>query len=161
MELKKAYRDLIAMLALLLASVLLQFVLIPAQIPLRGGWAGADSFTSRTFPSILAGVLAVSSLSGLIGAGRRIFLLRKAGQTDTAARAWDLAGLVRPAVMFAVVAVYGYLFTKLGYIPATLLACPVILGILGCRKWQYYLCVYAFAAAVYLVFKLVLQVPLP
>lgn len=162
MELKKARKDFFTMLILLAASILLQFVLIPAQIPLRGGWSGADAFTSRTFPSILAGVLSLFSLVGLVGAGRRLFLLRKeqAGRAEPASRV-ELKLFIRPLVMFAAAAVYGWLFTQLGYVISTLIACPVILGILGCRKWQYYLCVYAFAAVVYVVFKVVLMVPLP
>jgi hypothetical protein len=58
------------------------------------------------------------------------------------------------------VILYGYLFSAMGYIIATIIVPPLFLLIMKCRKWQYYLALYGFATIVYLVFKFVLRIPL-
>ncbi len=65
-----------------------------------------------------------------------------------------------PLGVFALALVYALLFKYIGFIPATILVPPVLLLLLGCRKWYFYAAVYVFSAVMYAVFRFVLLVPI-
>ena len=65
-----------------------------------------------------------------------------------------------PFIVFALVLLYAVLFMMIGFIPATLVVPPVILFVIGCRKWHYYPIYYVFAALMYLLFRYILLVPI-
>ena len=56
---------------------------------------------------------------------------------------------------------YGVGITRIGFVIPTVLMIPVVLLLLRCRKWQYYLYVYLFAGGIWVVFRYVLHVQLP
>lgn len=163
MELKKAKRDFFFMLVLLILSVVFYVVVIPAQIPLRNNWGADIVFTSRTYPSLLAIALIIMSVIGMAASLRRIISLKKQGMVSQRTKPDGRAiwKMIVPYVVFLLILAYGILFSSIGFIWATLLIPPVILFVLGCRKWPYYLFVYLFAAGVYALFRFVLHVALP
>ena len=153
------------MTVLFLLSVLFYTVVIPVQIPLRSTWGADIAFTSRTYPSLLAIAMIGMSAIGMADALRKIFLQkRREGEGKGAGQEGEKPPLLKtliPYVIFGLILLYGALFAKIGYIWSTLLVPPAILAVMGCRKYSYYLCVYGFAAAVYVLFRFVLQVTLP
>lgn len=163
MEMKKARRELCFMAVLLILSILFYTVVIPAQIPLRSTWGADIAFTSRTYPSLLAIAMIGMSAIGMADALRRIVLQkrREGEQAGQEGEKPPLFKILIPYVVFGLILLYGVLFAKIGYIWSTLLVPPAILAVMGCRKWSYYLCVYGFAVAVYVLFRFVLQVTLP
>ena len=79
---------------------------------------------------------------------------------DTFPRFVTVVFFLSAYIVFLLVLLYGILFAKLGFIAATAIVPPVILLVIGCRKWHYYLIYYAFAAALYALFKYLLLVPI-
>ena len=68
---------------------------------------------------------------------------------------------LRALIIFALCVIYAVLFSMIGYIAATLIVPPIMLLVLGNRKWQHYVSVYAVGAAIYVVFVYLLQIRLP
>ena len=56
---------------------------------------------------------------------------------------------------------YGVGITRIGFVIPTVLMIPVVLLLLRCRKWRYYLYVYLFAGGIWVLFRYVLHVQLP
>jgi cell division protein FtsW (lipid II flippase) len=67
---------------------------------------------------------------------------------------------LKVCLVYLIILLYAILFTEFGYVISTLLIPPVLLFVLGCRKWQYYIYVYAFATIIYMLFIYVLKVPM-
>ena len=153
------------MLTLMIVSALFYFKFIPEQIRISSLWSGSTSFSSRTFPNLL--VLTLFGVSS-IGFLRALWQLRQI-KTGTAGerperRPFTPAGVVNfltPVIVLGIILLYCVLFKSIGYIWASVLVPPVLLLVLNCRRWQYYAVVYAFSAILYVIFKLVLLVPLP
>ena len=161
MDLKKNWRDIITMSILMIISVMLYFVFIPTEIPLRSSWSGDVVFNSRTFPNILAISLFVVSFIGLLGGIKKIIRLKVSEAEIKKETNGNRFAVFIPFVVFALAILYGVLFIQIGYIGATIIVPPIIMFILKCRKWQYYFYVYVFAALIYVMFEYVLLVPLP
>lgn len=165
-ESRKHLQDMVVMALLLVAGLLFYFVFIPGQIRLSSAWGAHVNFTSRSFPNMLVIALALVSAVGLARAVAGYVRARKAlaaaGRADEnpESRATALQ-LAIPYVTYAIIVIYGLLFRHIGYVYATLLVPPVLMAVLGCRKWTLYLAAYAFGAVLYLVFKVFMNVPLP
>lgn len=160
MEYKKAKQDLITMLLIMVLSLILRYILIPSQIQLRA--SSNPSFNAQTFPVILSVALFVISFVGALNAGWKLLKLRKENASEKEAKApIALKKILQPAAVFLIAVFYGWAFSKLGYIVSTLIATSAVLLVLGCKKWQYYASVYGFCMVVYLVFKVILLVPIP
>ena len=166
-ELKKARTDAILMLAIVLLSAAMYFYLIPREIPVSAR-SIQDPFTPRTFPALIVMGIGILALIGLVSYSLQYFRLKKAlqdlpanGETGRKKSAKEIIAVLMPYFFFALILLYYFLFTHMGYIPATLLVPPVMLLILGCRKWYLYAAVYVFSALMYLLFRFVLLVPLP
>ncbi len=156
---KRLKCDMLMYFGLLVISLLFWFIFIPQQIALRGSWSGDIVFTSRTFPYILFAVLGMASVAGMIQTAFRIMRLpaeeRKAG-----AGSFGLRPILIACGFFALTGVYAWMFSTWGYVVSTAVIVPVYLLALKCRKWQYFVITYGFSALVYVVFKLVLKIPL-
>ena len=150
---KKLKQDMALMLAIMILSALVYLVFIPAQIKLP---PKADiAFTNRTFPQFTIAVIFIASALGFANA---------AAETGRADKAAILAEL-KPLIGAALILCYAFLFKTLsalvpgwGFVIATALFIPVFLAFMGCKKWQYYVYVYAFASIMFVVFKYVLHI---
>lgn len=163
MEAKKARGDIILYSVLAIVSIIFYKWIIPSQIYLSKT-ASAETFSPDTFPNAVSVLFILASLSGLILA---IFRYYKAVQTegkpkrDTVHKTTrEIIGSFMPFIVFALVLLYAVLFMCIGFIPATLIIPPVILFVIGCRKWHYYPIYYVFAALMYLLFRYILLVPI-
>lgn len=162
MDAKKLKNDIIIYLLLLIACAALFFWITPEQIAINANLVDETEFTPQTFPNLLTGGIAIASLVGLISSIIKYRKLEKqAPKGKKPMEKHELITLLVPYVTFAVIIIYNILFEKLGYIWATLVVAPIMMFLFGCRKWYFYLSVYGFAALMYVLFKFVLNVPLP
>ncbi|MBU9746880.1 tripartite tricarboxylate transporter TctB family protein [Lachnospiraceae bacterium ASD3451] len=161
MEAKKIRSDIVIYALLLLGCAVLYFWITPQQIAVKA--AGASDFTPRTFPNLLTMGIAIAAACGLATSAIKYsrFKSKESKTERTSFSRRDAAVLLAPYLTFILIIVYGVLFEKTGYILSTLLVPPVLMLLLGCRKWQLYLAVYGFAALMYVLFRFVLYVPLP
>ena len=149
------------MLVLMIAALVVMLVIIPSQIKVTA-MMSEESFTPRTFPYLVSGALLACSTLGFVSS----FLAYRKEMQSGAVQAkgkktkeeWQ--DILFPYLIFVLIIVYGLLFKFLGIIPATIIVPPIILWCLRCRKWYAYVIFYAFAAVLYLVFTMILKVPL-
>lgn len=124
-----------------------------------------EYITPRTFPTALCVVLTAVSLLGIITSCLKYARARRKAPQQATERAHPtkekISEKIFPYLMFALILLYSLLFQKIGFVWATVIVPPIILYLLNCRKWYMYLALYAFAATVYVIFTLVLHVPLP
>lgn len=165
MELKKIKRDMISMSLLMVISVLFYFKWIPEQIRVSSLWSGSTGFSSRTFPNALMIALFVVSAIGLIHSILQYRSIARGKQNNEEAgenpphSEWKK--ILTPMLVFVLILLYCILFREFGFIVATILVPPILLFVLNCKNWKYYLIVYVFAAILYIMFKIILKVPLP
>ena len=165
-ELKKTRNDIFIMLGIMGLCVLFYFYLIPTQIPVSAK-ASQDPFTPRTFPNLLVIGIFILSVIGFITNLIKYFQLKKTNlpereeTTKEKKSRNEYIAVLMPYFFFLLIVVYYYLFTHVGFVWATILVPPVMLFVLGNRKWYLYLSVYVFAAIMYLLFRFVLYVPIP
>lgn len=159
----------------LLASIALWF-LIDVGISESATFAGnSPMLTSRFFPRFATIVLAVSSLSCLLGSLLRLRNSRH-GIADAAEENSDMPAMPEPdhapedktlasearvLALLGLFLLYGLLFHRLGYLYSSMVVSTLTLLLLGCRNWKYYLISWAFGGLIFLVFTRLLYVPLP
>jgi len=154
----KLKRDFISYLIVFILALFLWFIAIPQQIVLRNSWSGDVAFTSRTFPNLLTIGFGIVSVLGMISTAWKYRALK---EEDTPVEKHSLQWKITPWLVFAIIVVYAILFSEIGYIISSAIVCPILLFVLDCRNWKYYVTVYAFAAAMYVIFRIILLVPLP
>jgi hypothetical protein len=66
-----------------------------------------------------------------------------------------------PLFIFLAFVLYLVLFSNFGFIVASAIVPPIILALLKVTKWYYYLIVYAFAGVLFVVFRILLRIPIP
>lgn len=163
MEAKKARGDMILYSVLVLVGIIFYVFIIPGQIHISKT-AGAEAFSPDTFPNAVTILFIIASLCGLVlSVYRYCKAVRLEGkpQNNSGPRSRrEIVGDFMPYIVFALVLLYAILFMKFGFIPATIIIPPVILLVIGCRKWHYYLIYYVFAALMYLLFRYILLVPI-
>lgn len=160
MELRKAKNSAICGLVFLLFSVWMVLYAIPTQIDLQQLFGGTDIGTnSRTAAYFAAFMMGIPSLIQLISASVKYFKLKKT--SEDAEIKIDWTSEIRALGVFVLCIAYGALFQWPGYIVATIIIPPVILLVLGDRKWQHYLSVYGLGAVMYVIFFYLLKVTLP
>lgn len=165
MKLKKLRDDIAAFAVVLAIGVYFLAFGIADQVGIPAA-AAKSSFTPRTFPTILFAVITVCAAAGLIKSVVG-YIMEKRTEEGTPAPKWsegnrkEKIAAFMPWICLLLCLAYAIIFSKLGFIAATLIIPPIILFVLGCRKWQHYLYVYAFCGAMYLIFTLVLKVRLP
>lgn len=162
MEIKKTRSDFFVMLVLLILSLIFYFVIIPAQIPARSSWGTDSQFTSRTFPQILAVVLAISSFCGTISYGWKLLKLKKeSAPAEEEKKKSPVLKTIYPYFIFCVTLAYGILFDKIGFTISTLVMGAALLFLLGSKNWKHYVTVIVFTAVIYVIFRYGLLVMLP
>lgn len=166
MKSKKLKEDIIAYGVVLAVALIAIFYVIPTQVTVPKAASGV--FTPRTYPYICFTVITLCSGIGLCTSVIRFFSGRK-NDADFMKGYYKwrekggrekLADFM-PWICAALCILYAVLFSKIGFIPATLIVAPVILLVLGDRKPMHFVYVYAFCAVMYVIFKFVLGVRLP
>lgn len=161
---KEIRKDMVVYAVLMVCAIIVYFWIIPTQIYLSGS-AKAEAFSPDTFPRFITIVFWLAAAGGFLNSLR---LYRRECKKDgdssenidqPHAPSAKLAAFI-PYIVFLLVLVYGILFSQIGFIAATAIVPPIILLIIGCRKWHYYLSYYIFAAVLYLLFKYLLLVPI-
>ena len=163
MEAKKARGDIVVYLVLSIASIIFYRYVIPTQIYMSKT-AQAETFSPDTFPNVVSVMFIIASVCGLVLAVYRyckaVQAERKPQKEKKELSRQELIGNLIPLIVFLLVLLYAFLFKAIGFIAATAIVPPVILFVIGCRKWHYYPIYYAFAAIMYLLFRYVLLVPI-
>lgn len=166
MKLKKAKEDILVFSFLIAVSLWLLLYVVPNEIPVPQGVLQGGSFTPSTLPLMVIWALMACCVCGLVTSVIRYVSLRRAGEEEGAVRRWrDLSGQEKraeltPLLAFLLCLLYYLLFTRAGFIPATVIVPPLVLLVLGDLKWRHYLYVYGFCAVMYLVFTMILRVHL-
>ena len=142
-------------------SLFMIFIAIPSQISLSAKWSTVDSgVDSRTFPYIACVIMGSAALVQLISNVRKYIELKKANQEIPGEKiVW--ANEIRAILVFVLCVAYGILFDTVGYILATLIIPPIVLFVMGSRKWYHYLSVYGVGVIMYVVFIFLLNIRLP
>ena len=166
MKSKKLKEDIIAYGVVLAVALIAILYIIPTQVTVPKAASGI--FTPRTYPYICFTVIALCSAIGLC---RSVIRFASGRKNDAdfmkGFRKWsekskrEKLGDFMPWICAALCILCAVLFSKIGFIPATLIVAPVILLVLGDRKPMHFVYVYAFCAVMYVIFKFVLGVRLP
>ena len=145
----------------LLVSLWMLFFAIPSEIRLSSLWSTVDSgVNSRTFPYFATIIMGSAALIQLVNNIRKLIAQKKSEEGVPKDKiVW--ANEIRALIVFALCAGYGILFITIGYIYATIIVPPIILFVLGSRKWHHYLTVYGVGALMYAIFQFLLRVRLP
>lgn len=163
MEAKKARGDIILYSVLAIVGIIFYVFIIPEQIFISKS-ASAEAFSPDTFPNAATILFIIASLCGLaLAIYRYCKAVRIEGKPTKEKRVKtrrERVGDFMPLIVFTLILVYAILFAWIGFIPATVIVPPVILFVVGCRKWHYYPIYYAFAALMYLLFRYILLVPI-
>ena len=165
MKQKKYLEDILSFAVVL--GICLFFLLggIEANVP-EAPAARNMTFTPRTFPTICFSVIGLCSAAGLIKSAAAYVKSKKEdgekkeGGWKSKSRRERIAAFM-PWISLALCYAYAWLFSHFGFIAATVVIPPLLLWLLGNRKWQHYVYVYAFCACMYVIFKFVLSVNLP
>lgn len=161
---KKRYRkDIVLSVGCVVAAVLFYLYIIPAQIRIVQG-SQNEVFSPDTFPRLLTIVFIVCAVVNALSSALRLAKARREEkrkeEQEKALPRNGLYPMLIPYLMFAVAVLYVFLFQRLGFLWATIIVPPLILLLLKCRKWYFYVITYLFAALMYALFRLALQVPL-
>lgn len=142
-------------------SLYMIFAAIPSEIDLSARWSTVDSgVDSRTFPYIACVIMGTAALAQLITNLRKYIVLKKANEEIPGDKiSWIKE--IRAMAVFILCAAYGVLFVTIGYIYATLIVPPLVLFMMGSKKWYHYLVVYAIGALMYVIFIYLLNIRLP
>ena len=165
---QKAREELLVMLVCTVLVALLMFYVIPVLIKVPAAALKDDSFTPRTFPYFLGTIMAICVLIGDVKTGVEFVRARREAlacgclkEAEPKKTLHDrITGFI-PWIVYALVVLYGVGITRIGFVIPTVLMIPVVLLLLRCRKWRYYLYVYLFSGGIWVVFRYVLHVQLP
>lgn len=162
-DVKKAKSDIILYAVLTVAGLILRQWIIPAQVKITKS-TKAEAFNPDTFPKAIALLFITICFAGFVLAiARYIKSVKQFGKPDKNRFEFtkrNVIGILMPYIVFALVLAYIILFWSIGFIPATLIAPPLILFTIGCRSWKYYLIYYVFAMVMYFLFVFILMVPI-
>ena len=144
-----------------IVSLWLIFFAIPSQIRLSSMWSTVDSgVNSRTFPYFASVIIGSAALIQLVNNIRKLIILKRS-QEEVIKQKTVWANEIRMLIVFGLCAAYGVLFVTIGYIYATIIIPPIILFVLGSRKWYHYVTVYGVGALMYVIFQFLLRIRLP
>lgn len=165
-KLKKARENLLVTLVLSVFCAAMLLWGIPTYIKVPATAQG-QGFTPQTMPYLLMGTMAlclvaewVNGIRAYLAAKKELATSGETPQKEKKTKHEIITGLM-PYIMFALVVICGVLINKVGFLITFAIMIPVILLIIGCRKWHYYVIVYAFAGIMWAVFRLLLKVQLP
>jgi len=145
----------------LIVSLWLIIFAIPSEISYSSMWSTVDSgVNSQTFPYFATVIMGSAALIQLIGNIRKLIVIKNSKE-EVAPTKILWANEIRALLVFGLCVAYGILFIKIGYIIATIIIPPIILFVLGSRKWKHYATVYGVGTLMYLIFQFLLRIRLP
>lgn len=166
-EYKKVRENFLVMLVCTALTAFLLFYVIPVLVKVPAA-AKKDVFTPRTFPNFLGVIIALCTVIGLVKTGIGFLKARAQAvangcltEKEQKKSAHEIITSLIPWILYALVVLYGIGINQIGFIIPTIVMIPIVLSLLHCRKWQYYLYVYLFAGAMWAIFRYVLNVQLP
>ena len=165
-ELKKARTELIVMVFCSLFCVSLFVYIIPTFVFIPPA-SRHEAFNPRTFPYLLTTIIGICSFIGLIKSTKMFVQvkndLKNITFDETMEEKVEHTGITKyiPMITYGLIVVYGFLISKIGFIIPSLIIPPLILFIIGSRKWVHYLSYFLFSAGMWVIFRTVLNVQLP
>ena len=155
---QKLWQNFISGLLIAALGLLMEFYIIPAQIKVSA-FGGSTGVNSRSFPQLAAWIILIPAILLAVTSGFQLLKMGKAEKQRNAPNRWR--DELRAIGLIALFFLYAVLFNYVGYIVATIVVPPLVLLLLGSRNWKQYTAVYGVGIAVYILFKFVMQVPLP
>lgn len=166
-ELKKARTELMVMVFCSLFCVSLFVYIIPTYIFIPPV-SRHEAFNPRTFPYLLATVIGICSFIGLAKSTKTFLLVKNDIKNintfdENIEEHAEHTGITKyiPMITYGLIVVYGFLISRIGFIIPSLIIPPLILFIIGSRKWVHYLSYLLFSASMWVIFRAVLNVQLP
>lgn len=157
MEKRKLRNNIIASAMFMAFSAYMIFFAIAREISVKKMLGSSmASIDSRYFPYLTTIVIGVLALVEFVAALTKYLRL---GRED-AARDDQPTNMTRALLMFGLFVLYTVMFRYWGFIAATVVVPPVVLFIMGSRKWYHYASFYGVAAVTYVLFVHALQVVL-
>lgn len=155
---QKLWQNFISGLLIAALGLLMEFYIIPAQIKVSA-FGGSGGVNSRSFPQLAAWIILIPAILLAVTSGFQLLKMGKAEKQAKSSIRWR--DELRAIGLIALFFLYAVLFNFVGYIVATIIVPPLVLLLLGSRNWKHYTAVYGVGIAVYILFKFVMQVPLP
>ena len=155
---QKLWQNFISGLLIAALALLMEFYIIPAQIKVSA-FGGGSGVNSRSFPQLAAWIILIPAILLSVTSGFQLLKMGKAEKQANSSIRWR--DELRAIGLIALFFLYAVLFNYVGYIVATVVVPPLVLLLLGSRNWKHYTAVYGVGIAVYILFKFVMQVPLP
>jgi hypothetical protein len=161
MEQKKIVREIFIGLFMMILSLLIIIVIIPQQVQLSTTFGQEIGFNSRSFPYVTAGIIAVAAGIHFIVSIISYLKIRKKHTEDKAKEPnKNMHGEILSIVIFILFVAYAFIFSKFGFIIASVIIPPIILFVLKSEKKVYYVSVYGFIALVFVIFQYLLKIQL-
>lgn len=160
MDIKRQRTNIIVSIILIVIAIIVWLFVIPSQIRINSLWGSSSGVTGRTFPYFATALVALAALGELIQSAVIYTKLKRSGVKEESKRI-DWLSEMRAVIIFILCIIYAVLFDRVGYIVSTLVIPPVMLFVMGSRKWYHYASVYAVGAVMYLIFVYLLQIRLP
>jgi hypothetical protein len=161
MEQKKIVREIFIGLFMMILSLLTLIVFIPQQVQLSTTFGQEIGFSSRSFPYITTGLIGVAAMIQVIVSIISYLKIRKKHmETKEKQPNKNMYGEVLSIVIFMLFVAYAFIFSKFGFIIASVIIPPIILFVLKSEKKVYYVSVYGFIALVFVVFQYLLKIQL-
>lgn len=157
----KIKKSMIASAALIVFSLLMIFYAIPTQISSSSVLGGSTSAVdSRFFPYLtcifIGGIAAIELIVAILQYVKE----KKAAEANTVAAAEPATSDLKAWIVFALFVLYAIAFNQFGFIISSAIFPPIVLFVLGSRKWQHYVAYYVVAALTYVLFVYALNVSL-
>ncbi len=160
MEKQKLRNNLVASGIFVAFSAFMVFYAISHEISVKSLLGSSmSSIDSRLFPYITSafiGVLALVEFAVTLGK----YLRLGSGGADQTRVAQGSRGILLALGLFGLFAGYAVLFRYFGFIAATSVVPPVVLFVMGSRKWYHYASFYVVAAITYILFVHALNIAL-
>ena len=169
-EIRKKTESVITLFLLMVLAVVTRIWILPAQIPeTNAALNTSGTFTPRTFPGLLLVVIAVLCFVGVVSNLVSLIKLRRQYADELSAKKPEkekksfgqIVENLIPYIIFAILILYWFLITKIGFLISTLIITTMILALLRCKKWYLYLATWIYSGTLYLIFTKVLYVRLP
>lgn len=140
-------------------SLIMIFYAIPTQISVNNLLGGDSTIVnSRFFPYLIAAIIGVLSAVEFVFS---VISMAKLSSNNHAHQKEPPKGTIIAMSVFALFVIYLLVFAQLGFIISSAIVPPIVLWLLGSRKWQHYLSYYGVMAATYFVFVYALKISLP
>ena len=166
MEQRKIVKEIIIGLSIVLISLFIIIVLIPQQIKLSTSFGQDIGVNTRTFPYFTAAIIGIAAGVHLIVSTIKYFQIRKKYKDSIEKMPKEkqsktnIYGEVLSIFIFILFAAYSFIFSKFGFIIASITIPPLILVALKSKKVLHYISAYGFIALMFVIFQYLLKIQL-